>query len=145
MAREDQRPPLTASRWLLLPMSVGFLFVLIYTPMGGAIHSNWQRRQNEKRLQQRNDYPAIANACVQMIKQLGTNESQTFAGNNPSLPDGIARLQAVRVSAFTNQVKITFGGGFHHWGLLFVDGLAPTTGPALEFWSDSGDSKKLWP
>ena len=77
---------------------------------------------------------------------LGTNDSIHLGGDDSSLPDAIHQLHSARVHVWTNQVKIVFGGGFHHWGLAYADQLEPNPKTkALEFWSDGQESKRLWP
>ncbi len=102
---------------------VGMIGLGVYVLGGGLVLQGCQIRQSENRLQHRQDYSDIAKACAQLFKRLGTNEEQHFNGADPALPESIRQLQSSYVYAFTNQVKITFGGGFHHWGLFYADHL----------------------
>jgi uncharacterized protein YneF (UPF0154 family) len=146
MTNEGQKRPFVTSYFGLVLVSIAILLILIFTPLGGLIHGMWLIRQSEKSLQNRNDYPAIANACSQLLLQLGTNESQTFDGTNATLPQAVRQLGARWITTSTNQVKIGFGGGHHHWGLYYMEVLDPTNSwRSLEFTSDGSKGKHLWP
>ncbi len=120
----DARPFVRRIVWM---SAAGVSLGLIGLVVGGYLLIRPQIRQvaaTREKLIDRDDYTAIEADCRELLRRLPeeTRSDREWEGWTPApddLPPAIGRLGPFWVSVEPQFVRLEFGGGFHHQGLVY--------------------------
>ncbi len=91
----------------------------------------------------RDDYVAIAQGCLELLRKHGSEEFVSFSSTDTNLPLVIRSVRPMSVSVGSNRVTIMKTGGHYHMGLLFRQSTTNSNVFELVFQEEKKGSRDL--